>query len=371
MRAFSPVLKVPPPFDAWLLFDYDSVKWSLTDHETFSSRVPAPPWFIFSDPPVHTKLRGLISKAFTPATVAGIEPRVRELSRDLLNKIPASGEFDLVVDYTVPLAMKVISGMIGIPDSEWARFRRWSDIILRISYSRSGGPDAEKAIADFREVGVEMAAYLEGMIEERRSGNHSDLLARLVAAEVDGERLTAQEILSFFQLLIVAGQETTANLISNSVLCLLENPQELKQLRESPNLLSSTIEEVLRYRSPFQWMMRTPRIDVEIHGQTIPAGKLMLCIIGSANRDPKHFSDAERFDITREPNPHIAFGHGIHFCLGAALSRMEARIGLTDLLAGSLELANDKPWTPRQALNVHGPASLPVRARGDRAVAAY
>jgi len=360
MRAFSPVLKVPPPFDAWLLFDYDSVKRALTDHETFSSRVPAPPWFIFSDPPVHTKLRGLIAKAFTPGMVAGLEPRIRELSRNLL-----ATEMDLAADYSIPLAMKVISGMTGIPDNDWELFRRWSDTILRISYSRSGGPAAEKTIADFRAVSAEMSDYL-------REGQHSDLLAQLMTAELDGERLTPQDILAFFQLLIVAGQETTANLIDNAILCLIENPDQMARLRQAPGLLPGAIEETLRYRSPIQWMMRTPQRDIELHGQTIPAGQLILCMIGSANRDAKQFAEADRFDIARNPNPHIAFGHGIHFCLGAALSRLEARIALTDLLAAGMpELVDATPWTPRQALNVHGPASLRIRFRKDRAEAAY
>ena len=372
MRAFSPVLKVPPPFDAWLLFDYDSVKRALSDHETFSSQVPAPQWFIFSDPPVHTKLRGLIAKAFTPGTIAALEPRICALSQDLLSGLPESGELDLAADYSIPLAMKVISGMIGISWSGWDRFRRWSDIILRISYSRSGGPEAGKTIADFREVSAEMADYLTGMIEERQGGRHSDLLARLVEAEVDGERLAPHDILAFFQLLIVAGQETTANLINNAVLCLMENPEQLALLRKSPELVPAAIEETLRYRSPIQWMMRTPRHDIEIHGQTIRAGELVLPMIGSANRDEKRFAEPDRFDITREQTQHIAFGHGIHFCLGAALSRMEARIALTDLLAcGVPELTGGKRWTPRQALNVYGPASLPVRFSRVRAQAVF
>jgi cytochrome P450 len=179
---------------------------------------------------------------------------------------------------------------------------------------------------------------------------------------VEGQRLSHEEILGFFQLLVLTGQETTSDLINNAVLCLLENPEQLARLRAAPELLPPAIEEVLRYRSPLQWMMRTPRRDVEVHGRTIPAGALVLPVIGSANRDPRQFADANRFDIGRDPNPHVAFGHGIHFCLGAALSRMEARIALGDLLAlGSLEMAGNRPWEPREALHVHGPKSLPVR----------
>ncbi len=363
LRAHSPLLRVPPPFNAWMIFDYEGVKWALNDHEAFSSRVPAPPWFIFFDPPEHTKLRALISRAFTPRMVANLEPRIRQLSRDLLDRTAERGEMDLAADFSVPLAMKVIAGMIGIPSADWPRYRRWSDVVMRLSYARSGGEEAERAGRDFKAVTAEMSAYLAGMIERRRSAPQDDLLTRLIGAEVDGQRLSLQEILGFFQLLLVAGQETTANLINNAVLCLLEHPAQLAQLRAEPALLPLAIEEVLRYRSPLQWVMRTPRRNIEMHGQTIPAGNLVLPMIGSANRDPRQFHEADGFNIARDPNGHVGFGHGIHFCLGAALSRMEARVAVTDLLERlkSFELAGNRLWEPRQALNVLGPASLPIR----------
>ena len=364
LRSSSPLLKVPPPFDAWMIFDYEGVKRALNDHETFSSCVPAPRhWFIFFDPPQHTKLRALVSRAFTPRMVSNLEPRIRTLSCDLLDGTIERGEMDLAADYSVPLPMMVIAEMIGIPSADWLRFKQWSDVILKLSYARSGGAEATQAGVDFNAVTVEMNDYLSHMIAQRRAVPQDDLLTRLVEAEVDGERLTQEEILGFFQLLIVAGQETTTNLINNAVLCLIENPSQLTRLRLAPDLLSSAIEEVLRYRSPIQWMMRTPRREVEMHGQLIPAGALVLPMIGSANRDPKQFPDANNFDITRNPNPHIAFGHGIHSCIGAALSRMEARIALSNFLerVKDFELASDEPWEPRKALQVHGPSRLPIR----------
>ena len=216
---------------------------------------------------------------------------------------------------------------------------------------------------EYRAVTAEMRAFLPDLIAQRRAAHQDDLLTRLVEAEVDGERLTQEEILGFVQLLLVGGQETTANLINNAVLCFIENPDQLARLRAAPDLLPSAIEEVLRYRSPVQWMPRATRRDVEMHGQVIPAGKLVLPMIGSANRDPKQFRDAGRFDITRDPNPHIAFGHGIHACLGAPLARLEARIALADFLerVKGFELASDEPWEPRKALHVHGPSRLPIR----------
>jgi cytochrome P450 len=362
-RAASPVFRIPPPFDAWAIFDYEGVKWALNDHETFSSAVRAPKWFIFSDPPVHTKLRAIVSRAFTPRMIADLEPRIRELSKELLDAAVERGQMDLAADFSVPLPMKVVAAIIGIPLSDWAVYKRWSDIILRLSYTRSGGEEAAAALRDYMAVSAEMDTYLAEMIVQRRASPRDDLLARLMEAGVDGERLSHQEILSFLQLLVVAGQETTTNLINNAVLCLLENPGELARLRDQPQLLPSAIEEVLRYRSPLQWIMRTPRRNVELHGQTIPAGKLVLVMIGSANRDPKVFADAGRFDIARDPNPHLAFGHGIHFCLGAPLSRLEARIALPALLERlpHLALAETQPWEPRQALQVHGPNRLPVK----------
>ena len=175
---------------------------------------------------------------------------------------------------------------------------------------------------------------------------------------MDGERLTQHEILGFFQLLVVAGQDTTSSLITNTVLCLFDNPEQFARLKKQPELLPSAIEETLRYRSPFQWLMRTPKEPIELHGQSLKPGELILAMVGSANRDPKQFPDADRFDIMRNPNPHIAFGHGIHSCLGAALSRMgENRAwGYSRTLSES-RTRQREPWEPRKALHVHGPAA--------------
>src|SRR4051812_22663340 len=367
MRRTSPVLHVPPPFDIWLVFDYEGVKRVVSDPETFSSAVPAPrEWFIFWDPPRHTKRRALIAKAVTPRMIVNLEPRIRLLSRQFLDAHVGSGEMDLVNDYAVPLPMNVIAGMIGIPTEDWATFKRWSDTILRISFTMPGlQPDDENARAmdGFYAVTAEMRSYLAVLSEQRRREPRDDLLTGLVRAEVDGDRLTHEEILGFMQLLVVGGQETTTHLITNAVLCLIDNPEQLARLRADMTLLPSAIEEVLRYLSPPQWTMRTPRREVELHGKTIPPGKLVLPMIGSANRDPAHFAAADRFDIARDPTPHLAFGHGIHFCLGAALARLEARVALTDLLdrLDDIRLASDEPWEPRKALNVLGPARLPIR----------
>ncbi len=364
MRQTRPLVRVPPPFDAWLIFDYDGVRRAIFDHSAFSSAVPAPRnWFIFSDPPVHTKLRGLISRAFTPRTVAGLEPQIRRLSRELLESVVGRREMDLAAEYAGILPMKVIAEMIGIPAADWPRFKRWSDSILKISYARLDEETKAAVHIEFQAVTQEIDGYLAEMIAQRQRQPADDLLTHLVQAEIEGQRLSQTDILGFFQLLLVGGQETTANLISNAMLCFVEHPDQLARLRELPELLPSAIEEVLRYRAPLQWLMRTPAREIEVHAQTLKPGELILPVIGSANRDERQFPSAARFDIARSPNPHLSFGLGIHACLGAPLARLEARIALTDLLAAFREFsfADDKPWPPRQALNVLGPASLPLR----------
>jgi cytochrome P450 len=372
MRARAPVLHLAP-FDVWLIFDYDGVKRALTDHDTFSNDLSHVPghgnpgeWFIFFDPPRHTKLRALIAKAFTARIVANLEPRIRELSRQLLDQTIERGELgevDLAAEFSVPLPMRVIAELLGVPSTDWPRYKRWSDVILKLANTFARDEETARTFEEYRAVKAEMQAWLPDLIARRRAAHADDLLTRLVEAEVGGQRLTQQEVLGFVQLLLVGGQETTANLINNAVLCFIENPVQLARLRSAPDLLPSAIEEVLRYRSPLVWMPRATRRDVEVHGEVIPAGKLVLPMIGSANRDPKQFRDAGRFDIARDPNPHIAFGQGIHACLGAPLARLEARIALADFLERiqEFELASDEPWEPRKALGVHGPSRLLIR----------
>ncbi|HEV3340622.1 MAG TPA: cytochrome P450 [Pirellulales bacterium] len=380
LRANGPVM-FEPQSGLWMIFDYAGVRQALSDTDAFASDLasvaahPTPPWLVFNDPPRHTKLRNIISQAFTPRMVAALEPRIAALSQELLGRSIERGEMDLAADFSIPLPMRVIAEMIGIPDKDWPCYVRWSNATLKLSYTirgiSPGGDVTAQAMSEYSDALAEMRAYLPRLIDERRSkaqprergDSAGDLLDRLVAAEVDGERLSPEELLGFFQLLIVGGQETTTNLINNAVLCLLENPDQLALLRRSPERLATAIEEVLRYRSPFQFVFRGTRREVEVHGQTIPAGKLVLLMLGSANRDPKQFPDADRFDMTRDPNPHLAFGHGIHFCLGAGLSRLEARVALADLIhrLPGLELATSEPWQPRPALHVHGPLRLPVR----------
>jgi cytochrome P450 len=367
-RADSPVHH-DPRAKLWMVFDYDGVKRVLGDPEVFSSRA-APDggkpldWLIFHDPPHHTKLRSIIMQAFTPRMVAGLESRISALSRGLLHHSLDGDVTDVVTDLAVPLPAMVIADMLGIPAADRGHYKRWSDAILMLSEYVGGGADAEEAGREYAHATGEMSRYLVDFIEERRKAPRDDLLSKLVSAQVDGEQLAYTEVLGFFQLLLLAGTETTTNLIGSTLLCLSENPDQLALLRKDPSLLPSAIEEVLRYRSPLQIVFRSTTREVSLHDRVIPAGQLVLAAIGSANRDERHFPDASRFDIRRDPNPHLAFGHGVHFCLGAALARLEARIVIGDFLQAVEEFrpVNEK-WEPRKAFHVHGMASLPLQFR--------
>ncbi|HTJ41478.1 MAG TPA: cytochrome P450 [Kofleriaceae bacterium] len=363
-RRASPVMQLPGA-PIWMVLDYDGVRRALHDAECFSSNVSPTrglrfEWLLFMDPPRHTHLRAIVSKAFTPRSVAALEPRIRAISGELLDAIAAKGgACDLVRDFATPLPMRVIAEMLGAPPSDAARLTRWSEAIIDLGLTIMGTPEESAAAsAAFLAADAEMAAWLDAL-----APGADDLIARLRAAEVDGDRLRPDEILRFVQLLLAAGTETTTNLIDNAVLALLEHPAELARLRADPALVPSAIEEVLRYRSPAQAMFRATTRDVELGGRTIPAGAFVLAMIGAANRDPAAFAEPDRFDVARDPNPHLAFGHGMHYCLGAPLSRLEGRIALADLLArfGRIARADDAPWPPRRAFHVHGPTRLPMQ----------
>jgi cytochrome P450 len=367
LRSAAPVLHEPAT-GLWMLSDYDGVKRALTDHDAFSSVVSPPPskpsqWLIFMDAERHAKLRALVSRAFTPRAVAALEPRIRQLSRGLLDAALHRGEMELAGDFSIPLPLMVIAEMLGAPVADWPTFRRWGDGLMALIHTLGNAAAAEQAVATFAGVHAEMEVYLAGLLTLRRRAPADDLLTRLLEAEVDGDRLGDEEILGFFQLLLVAGHETTTNLIDNAVLSFVERPDQLARVRAEPALLPAAIEEVLRFRSPVQTSFRVTRRDVELRGQVIPAGRRVLAVIGAANRDPAHFARPNDFDVGRDPNPHLAFGHGIHYCLGTPLSRLEARVALGHLLDATtgLRLASDEPWEPRAGFHVHGPSGLHVR----------
>jgi len=318
---------------------------------------------IFADPPRHPKLRGLVRQAFTPRRIGRLESRIRKLAQELLRPALLRGQMEFAADFSIQLPLKVIAEMIGLPAAEWERLRRWSEVILGLSQTVVSQGAGAAAGAALRAIKVEITKCIGQLLEDRRACPQDDLITDLIQAEVDGEQLTQEEISSFVELLLVAGHETTTNLLNVAILTFTERPVELERLRVHPELLSNAIEEVIRYRSPFQFVFRATRQTVKMHGAVIPRGKRVLVMIGAANRDPQLFYDPERFDIGRTPNPHLAFGYGIHFCIGALLARLEARVALEEFLANVaiFERASLDPWQPRKALNVFGPESLPIR----------
>jgi cytochrome P450 len=351
-----------------MVLDYDGVKRGLTDPETFGSNLtPARgnvlEWLPFLDPPRHTQIRAIVNRAFAPRSIAVLEARIRALSGSLADQLVAAGpgEVDLVAAFSQPLPMLVIAELLGLPHDDWRQLAAWSETVVKLSdvVLRGGAASAEEA---FAAVHAEIGAYLDAHVAERRRRPADDLLTRLVQAEVEEPGLTGVELLHFFDLLLVAGTETTMNLISNAMICFTEHPAELARLRADPALLPTAIEEVLRYRSSVQAAFRVTSRPVELGGRELPAGRFVLFMLGAANRDGAQFADPDRFDVGRAHNPHLAFGHGIHFCVGAPLTRLEVQIALPDLLSRmpAFELATPA-WPRHPAFHILGPSALPIR----------
>ncbi len=313
--------------------------------------------------------QNLISRGFTRRRIAHLEPRIEQLTNELLDSVVARGEMDLVRDLAYPLPVVVIAEMLGVPPEDRIQFKIRSDMVVRsadrvFEERESSGAFVDEANAGMPPEAMEvMGPYFRKIIEQRRAEPRDDLISALISAEIDGEQLTERDILSFASLLLVAGNVTTTNLITNTVQTLLQHPRELSRLRTDTSLLPSAIEEVLRYRSPVQFMFRVAAKDVELNGQRIKAGGRVIALIGSANRDAAKFSNPDTFDITRSKNPHLAFGHGIHHCLGAPLARLESKIALSLLLdrMQQIERVGRGPLPPSDGIILHGVKQLPLR----------
>ncbi len=315
-------------------------------------------WMLFRDPPDHTRLRGLVSKAFTPRALEAVRPRVVEIVKGLVDNIAGRGEADLITDLALPLPVTVISELLGLPIEDHAQAREWAEAIAQALdpvVTEEHATRADRAVAG-------LAAYIGGVVGQRRRDPGPDLLSRLIEAEDGAGHLSEAELISTVSLLFGAGHETTRNLIGNGMLALLRNPGELLRLREDPSLIRSAVEELLRYDSPVQLAGRGARADVVIGGERIAAGEPMMLLIGAANRDPAQFPDPDRLDIGRQDVKMLSFGGGIHFCLGAMLARTEAQVAIGTLLArvAHIELATeDLAWRPH--ITLRGLSSLPVR----------
>lgn len=353
----------------WALLKYEDVRYVSGHPLAFSSTkgitIPDPTQpepvqegnLIFTDPPRHRQLRKLINSGFTRRQVQLLEPKVRQIVKGIVDGVDPSREYEFAEEIAAPLPTRMIAEMLGAPPEDWERFRAWSDAAV-------GTADPDIELDSIVALG-ELYEYFTKLIAARRSGEVSgqdDLLSILAAAEVDGERLSDADLLNFSFLLLVAGNETTRNLIALGTLALIDHPDQFALLRSNPSLLPSAVEEMLRYTSPVTHMARRATENIEIRGQQIKAGDTVVMLYGAANRDEEIFGPtSEEFDITRNPNPHIAFGAGEHACLGAQLARLEARVMFEVLLGAypTIELTGDV--SRLRATMVPGVKRMPIR----------
>jgi cytochrome P450 len=359
----------------WNIFRFNDVQRVLSEYETFSSQFtgasnqdttqPFAASMIATDPPKHRQLRNLVTQAFTPKAVNALQPRIHSIVNEYLDPQMGTGEIDIIADIGYPLPVIVIAELLGIPTEDRDKFKNWSDLI--VSLADLGGEVDYEAFTGNNAI-MEMSAYFFNLLDQRRNEPGDDLISGLLRAEIDGETLTLPELLGFCMLLLVAGNETTTNLIGNAMLLFARYPDIWRRLRNDPDGLDLAIEEVLRYLSPVQSMFRVAKQEVTLAGETIPSGAPLVAWIGSANRDGDQFPEPDKFDIQRNPNRHLAFGHGIHYCLGAPLARMEAEIALKTMLERfrSIKTVPGVELERIPSLLVYGVKSLPVEFELDR-----
>ncbi len=364
LRDEFPVRQMPG-MGAWTVSRYDDVAYVLRNHALFSSKAmgaigTAGRTIINSDPPEHTDLRGVVNRVFTPRMVADLEPRIRQIARELLDQAVARGEMDLVRDLAIPLPVTIIAEILGVDAGRRADFKRWSNAI--VGTVSDDVQERQRGMEEFRD-------YFQGIIDERRKSPRGDLISALVAAEENHVRLTPDEVLAFAALLLIAGNETTTNLIGNAMLALFDHPDQMTLVRQDPARIPNMIEEALRWDSPVQFLFRVTTQDVEIGGQAVPAGANVVPMYASANRDERKFPDADRFDVTRNTQGHLAFGLGVHFCLGAPLARLEAKVVFEELFGRFSEIRRAGDGRPQRidSLFLRGLRSLPVTCAPARA----
>ena len=350
---FHPLPDQPAFYDEqrqlWRVFRYAEVQRVLSDYSTFSndrggldpaqprsSNRPTSASLISMDPPQHRLYRTLVTQAFTPRTVAQLEPRITEVVHRLLDAVIAHGEMDVIDDFSYPLSITVIAETLGVPTADQEQFKLWTSDFFEITT-----PAAVQAQR-------ELDTYFRAIFAQHRTTLQDDLISALLAAQVDGQHLTEAELSSFCSLLLLAGNDTTRNLIANALLCLDTFPEAMTQLRTELTLLPSAIEEVLRYLPSVHTAPRIAVVDTTLDGQQVKAGQWVMPMLASANRDATQFPQPNLFDIRRSPNRHLTFGYGVHFCLGAPLARLESKIALTAIL----ERLADIQCSQRESLEV-------------------
>ena len=351
--------------DWWALSRFEDVRRAANDPATFSSEntsiaVGLLPQIQSIDPPVHDGLRSLVNTAFTRSRVAAMEPRIREIARELIDRFAASGSCDLLLDYARHLPSLVIGEMIGVPASRRETFLHFTEAMVAATPGKT-------QTENVRHPAIGIYQEFTKLLEERRAERRDDLMSALIDAELGGRRLTQEELLGFCFVLIVAGNDTTTNLIANGAVLLARHPEQRERLVLEPARMERAVDEMLRYESPAQALPRIALRDVEMHGVTIPKGREVKLVFGAANHDEREFPDPERFDVDRVIPRHLAFGQGIHYCLGAKLARLEARVALEELLARvpDYALADEPRWLTSVWARAY--AGVPVRFQPTRA----
>jgi cholest-4-en-3-one 26-monooxygenase len=349
--------------EVWALTRYDDVLAVEKDPKTFSSyRAPRPhgdhlPMIISMDGQEHTRRRQLVSRGFTPRRVRDHEQTIRRICTEIIDRVAPKGECDFVWDIAAPLPLLLIADMLGFPPEAYDDLLRWSDDMIR--GTTINDPEAAEVAAD---AGIAFREFQLGVIADRRAKPpQDDLVSILCYAEVDGARLDDDSIINESLLILIGGDETSRHVMTDGMLALLEHPDQLAILRDDPAKMEVGVEELLRWVSPIKNMSRTATRDVEIHGETMHEGEQVILMYPSANRDEAVFEEPDRFDVQREPNPHLAFGFGPHFCMGASLARIELAVMFSELLRRlpDLHLAGDPQ--PRRASNfISGPEAMPV-----------
>jgi len=349
----------------WVLSRFEDVLEGYRDWESFTSTqgvaleevgTASAPSMIGMDPPIQTTLRKLVVRAFNPKRVGALESRVRTLTTAFLDKFVEEGECDLIERFAALLPSDVISTLPGAPPEDHTSLRIWTETLMHREDGVSAIPKAA------HEASKSLIEYFAGLITAKRKKSADDLVSALVDADLEGRRLTDQEILGFCFLLISGGNETTEKLIANTIHQLSRHPDQRQRMIADPSLIPSVIEESLRFRSPTQYMVRATTMDVERHGRTIPRGERVVMLIGAANHDPRRFDDPARFDIDRKILQHLAFGFGVHFCLGARLARLEARVAMEEIHERLPDYQVDESGVSVvHAGNVAGLATLPIR----------